>query len=100
MGEQKSLLCFVFLCVIGASVDAMLGEEDGTDSIGHCAHEINHQVGTDSLWRLLSYIVKSLSCFSYILFEAFVWSPARSKWSKREKGKWTTVPTIQNLHPL
>ena len=55
MGKQKLLLYFVFLCVIGASVDAMLGEEDG-----HCVHEINHQVGTDSLYRLLSYIAVSL----------------------------------------
>ena len=54
MGKQKFLLYFVFLCVIGASVDAMLGEEDGTHSTGHCVHEIDYinQVGT---CRLASY---------------------------------------------
>ena len=48
MGEQKLLLYFVFLCVIGASVDAMLGEEDETEGFIHCVHEMNEQVSITS----------------------------------------------------
>ena len=63
MGKQKLLLYFVFLCVIGASVDAMLGEEDGTHSTGHCVHEIDYinqvglgtRLGTDSLYIEVAY---------------------------------------------
>ena len=45
MGEQRLLLHFVFLCVILASVDAVLGERDETESIIRCAHGVNEQVG-------------------------------------------------------
>ena len=58
MGEQRLLLCFVFLCVTLASVDAMLGERDETESFIRCVHEMNEQVGmfSDSLEvRLHSY---------------------------------------------
>ena len=110
MGAQRLLLCFVFLCVIVASVDALLGDGDETESFIRCAHDVNEQVSIGIILILRSRLTrgclaaaKSLSdscTFSNILPEACVRSPGRSKWSEREKAKWTTVPTIQNSHPL
>ena len=45
MGEQRLLLCFVFLCVTLVSVDALLGEGDETESFIRCVHDVNEQVG-------------------------------------------------------
>ena len=111
MGAQRLLLHFVFLCVTLASVDALLGEGDETESFIRCAHGVNEQVCRYISGSLESRLTRELliatakslsdSCtFSYILSEACVRSPGRSKWSKRKKAKWTTVPTIQNSHPL
>ena len=44
MGAQRLLLHFVFLCVTLASVDALLGEGDETESFIRCAHGVNEQV--------------------------------------------------------
>ena len=44
MGAQRLLLCFVFVCVIVASVDALLGDGDEAESFIRCAHDVNEQV--------------------------------------------------------
>ena len=66
MGEQRLLLCFVFLCVTLASVDALLGVGDETESFVRCVHDVNEQVGifSDSLEVMLhSYCKISVTHF-------------------------------------
>ena len=50
MGEQRPCMlllyvCYVFLCMALASVDARLMERDESEMLVHCVHERNEQVG-------------------------------------------------------
>ena len=50
MGEQRPCMlllyvCYVFLCMVFASVDARLMERDAAEMLVHCVHERNEQVG-------------------------------------------------------
>ena len=50
MGEQRPCMlllyvCYVFLCMVLASVDARLMERDAAEMLVHCVHERNEQVG-------------------------------------------------------